>query len=78
MPECKKTDGTGDKCTYSEVEKEKMREKIMNPINACTGMNMSLGYALYDVMMQQLNELHQIRKLMESIEKAISLEQKNQ
>ena len=72
MRECKKTDDVGGKCMYSEVEKEKIREKIMNPVNACTGMNMSLGYALYDVMMQQLNELHQIRKSMEFIEKIIS------
>lgn len=63
---------------YSEVEKEKIQEKIADPVNACTGMNMSLGYALYDALMQQLNELHQIRKLMESIEKAISLEHENQ
>lgn len=75
MRECKKTDGVGGKYMYSEVEKEKIREKIMNPVNACTGMNMSLGYALYDVMMQQLNELHRIRKSMESIEKTISEQQ---
>ena len=60
---------------YSEAEREKMQEKITDPVNACTGMNMSLGYALYDAMLRQLDELHRIRESMESIEKIISEQQ---
>ena len=60
---------------YSESERKKIQEKIQDPANAYTGMNMSLGYALYDAMLLQLNELHRIRKSMESIEKTISEQQ---
>ena len=56
---------------YSESERKKIQEKIQDPANVYTGMNMSLGYALYDAMLLQLNELHRIRKSMESIEKTI-------
>lgn len=57
---------------YSESERKKIQEKIQDPANVYTGMNMSLGYALYDAVLLQLNELHQIRKSMESIERIIS------
>lgn len=60
---------------YSEAEREKIQEKMHDPANVYTGMNMSLGYALYDTMLLQLNELHRIRKSMESIEKIISEQQ---
>lgn len=60
---------------YCSEEIEKIREKAEDPASSYTGVNMSLGFALYESLMYAVNELHQIRESMESIEKIISEQQ---
>jgi hypothetical protein len=57
--------------SYSDEQRKEVLEMAENPKNNLIGVPLSLAYHMYDIMRVQTEELHLLRKEMESIHEII-------